>query len=156
MEELIVLKASGEECKVAEDFFSDIFFKEQSIPKSISFISADLRPVYWVIYISGEISAAAATWYENENLHFGRFAVKKEYRSKGIGRILIENVFKAVFEVSDIIYAEARADVTGMILKMGGEVTGKTTHFFDGTITPLILKKDCFYNFLNEKKVDSI
>lgn len=129
----------------------DVFAYEQNIPVELHNIKEDLKPIWWCAKSDFEIAGIAAGWIENGEWHWGRFAVDKRLRGLGIGKKL------AVFSLSEIfslgagkIVINARDITVGIINKFGGRVTGEPTDFYGSSVTPMVLEKSKFHEYLRK------
>ncbi|RII35830.1 GNAT family N-acetyltransferase [Clostridium chromiireducens] len=122
-----------------------VFTKEQNIPANLVPLEKNLEPIWWCARVGEDIVGVTAGWIENNEWHWGRYAVDKRLRGIGIGKKL------AVFSLNDIfnngaeeIYSEAR-DITVKLLKnFGCEIIGEPVNFYGDSVTPTIIKKSDF------------
>jgi predicted GNAT family N-acyltransferase len=127
----------------------DVFACEQNIPVELHDIKEDLNPLWWCAKDGLEIVGTAAGWIEGGNWHWGRFAVDRRLRGLGIGKKLAVFSFKEIFGLgAGEIHIEARDVTVGIIRKFGGEVTGEPVDFYGAPVTPMILKKHEFLEYL--------
>ena len=146
MKEIILRRAQQEDLRPIIELQKKIFHFEQNIPADDIEGFLDRNPVCWCAVCDGEIVSAAAAWEENGVFHWGRFVTDSRYRRLHIGTQLARYSFDDLFSHGYTqVYMEAREVTAKMIVKMGGEITGETVPFFDGTVTPLILKKESYY-----------
>ncbi|MDF2567861.1 MAG: transcriptional regulator, MarR family, partial [Oscillospiraceae bacterium] len=88
------------------------------------------------------IVGAVAAWKDNDQVHWGRFATKQNYRGLHIGTRLAQFSLDDLFSQRiEEIYMDARDITVKIICDMGGEIIGKPTKFYDGTVTPVVLRK---------------
>lgn len=124
----------------------DVFSKEQEIPNDLIPINEDY-PVYWWCARAGEyVVGAVACWKENEQWHWGRFAVDKNFRGLGIGKQLARYSFEDLFDhITSSVVSDAR-DTTVAILKgFGAIITAPAEDFYGMPVTPVSLKRTDFY-----------
>ncbi|AVP62374.1 MULTISPECIES: bifunctional helix-turn-helix transcriptional regulator/GNAT family N-acetyltransferase [Clostridium] len=131
---------------------TEIFTYEQGIPEELIPINEDLKPIWWCARVGEDIIGVVACWQENNQWHWGRFAVDKRLRGLGIGKKM------AIFSLNEMfnldvkeVFIEAR-DVTVTILKqLGCEILGKPIDFYGEPVTPVIIKKRDFINKIKQQ-----
>jgi ribosomal protein S18 acetylase RimI-like enzyme len=97
--------------------------------------------------VNGAIAAAVASWEEHGRTHWGRFAVQPALRGKHIGTALARHSVEDLFSRgAPEIHLTARESTVHIFCKMGGEITGEPVPFFEGTVTPVILRKESYVN----------
>ncbi|MGO1043786.1 GNAT family N-acetyltransferase [Clostridioides difficile] len=142
MKKIIFRKATADDMLDINKLELDVFSVEQKIPKDIIPISQDKNPSWWCTTINDVIIGAVASWYENRQVHWGRFAIRKDFRSQHIGtelaRFSIDDLFS---QDIDEIFMEARDTTVKIICNLGGMVTGKAEDFYNETVTPVTLQK---------------
>jgi len=121
------------------------FSVEQNIPENLVPIPPSKDPKWWCVRVGEDVLGAAAAWQDSGQWHWGRFAVDKNFRSLGIGKIMAFESITALFSgVTDKIVIEARDIAVGIIKKLGGEQTGAPFDFFGDPVTPMKLQKEDF------------
>ena len=145
--EIILERLPLSELEDALVLLTEIFTHEQNVPASLHNIKEDLNPIWWCARADTAIVGIVASWVENNEWHWGRFATKKSHRGLGIGKKL------AVFSLSETcsigaekIHVEARDTTAGILKKLGGKVTGEPENFYGESVTPMIITK---YDFIN-------
>lgn len=129
---------------------SDIFTFEQSIPAELHNISENLKPIWWYAEIDSEIVGIAAGWIEKDEWHWGRFAINKRLRGLGIGKKLAIFSLNEIFNLgAETISIEARDITVNLLEKLGGKAVGKPIDFYEGSVTPMILTKYDFLDFIS-------
>lgn len=131
---------------------TEIFAYEQNIPKELIPINKDLKQIWWCARVGEDIIGVVACWQENNQWHWGRFAMDKRLRGLGIGKKI------AIFSINEMfnldvekVFIEAR-DVTVTILKqLGCEVLGEPINFYGEPVTPVIIKKLDFINKIEQQ-----
>ena len=119
------------------------FAHEQGIPEEMIPIPAEKDPHWWYIRQEGRIAATVALYREGEEWHMGRLAVDPSLRGGHIATQLLETAIPAVFAMGiDTIYTDSRDTTVHILRKFGGEVAGETGVFFNGSITPVVLKRE--------------
>lgn len=121
------------------------FSVEQNIPENLVPIPSSKNPKWWCVRVGEDILGAAAAWQDAGQWHWGRFAVDKNFRGLGIGKIMALESITALFSgVTDKLVIEARDIAVGIIKKLGGEQTGPPFDFFGEPVTPMKLQKEDF------------
>lgn len=127
----------------------EVFTNEQNIPVELHNIEEDLKPVWWCAKIDSEIVGIAAGWIEKDGWHWGRFAVNKRLRGLGIGKKLAIFSLNEIFNLgAEKISVEARDITVDLLKKLGGKVAGEPINFYGDFVTPIILKKHDFLNYI--------
>lgn len=128
-----------------------VFACEQNIPDHLIPIPQTLRPEWWCVRISDKIVGSVAGWIEQDQWHWGRFAIDQSLRSQGIGKKLAEYSLNEIFKLdAEEIYIEARDIAARMLVQFGAEVVGEPVDFYGQPVTPIILRKGA-YNGSNLK-----
>ncbi|MBU5484807.1 GNAT family N-acetyltransferase [Clostridium sp. MSJ-11] len=90
----IIWLDGNDELKDAYKIRSEVFIEEQKVPKEIEIDIKDKISKHIVVY-HGEEPIATGRIVIDENIcSFGRIAVVKKYRGKGIGEFLVEHMIK--------------------------------------------------------------
>jgi len=88
-----------------------VFNSEQGVDKDIIFDGLDFEAIHYLLLIDGNV-AATARWREtDEGVKIERMAVKKEYRSLGIGFLLMKFILKELLSAHRVIYLHAQEQV---------------------------------------------
>ena len=83
----------------------DVFSGEQGIPPEEVPVLPSLAPQYWCAVKGSVPIGAVAAWRAAGKIHWGRFAVKKEYRGQHIGQELALYSLRDLFSQQvDTIY----------------------------------------------------
>ncbi|SHN60310.1 GNAT family N-acetyltransferase [Desulfitobacterium chlororespirans] len=138
--------------KVAENYreqaiklATEVFTGEQNIPAESVPLQNDLKPIWWCARAGEDIIGIAAAWKEEEQWHWGRFAVDKRLRGIGLGQKIAVYSLKEMFSLyTEELYVEAREVTLKMLLKFGCKVLGEAEDFYGETITPIVLNKESF------------
>ena len=73
----------------------------------------------------------------------GRLAVAPGLRGSHIATRLLETAIPAAFATGiNVIRTDSRDATVHILRKFGGEIAGDTGVFFNGNITPVVLKKE--------------
>lgn len=122
-----------------EQLVHDVFAIEQQIPSTLIPLGNN-RPNQWWVARSGEyILGAVAAWQQENQCHWGRFAVSPSFRGLGIGKSLAYASLSALLASHSEIHIEARDTTVGIITRLGGEVLGDAFDFYGMPVTPMRL-----------------
>ena len=122
---------------------SNIFHTEQGIPEDDVNEFLSRNPICWCAEQDGEICGTAIAWKADGIVHWGRFVVIPSMRGRKIGPKLARYSFEDLFEQGvEEIYMTARDTTVKIVCNMGGEITGKPVPFYDGKVTPVVLKRE--------------
>ena len=146
MNDLVLRKAIDTDTAAIHRLQLDVFQGEQKIPAVMIPLPVESSPQWWCAFIGTSIVGAVAAWKENDQVHWGRFAIGQNHRGLHIGTKLahfsMEDLFSQQIEE---IHMEARDVTVKIICDMGGKIIGEPTEFYGSTITPVILHKMDFY-----------
>lgn len=128
---------------------SEVFSLEQNIPEELMPINHEQQPVWWCTRIGEDLLGTAASWLENGQWHWGRFAVDSRLRGLGFGKKMAVFSLRDTFDLgADRVFLDARTITVIIVKKLGGKVVGMTKPFYGQEITPMTLtKRDFFNNF---------
>ena len=142
MDDLILRRATLKDMDSILKLQVRVFEGEQGIPASLVPISEENAPKWWCAYMAENLVGAVAAWDFNTQMHLGRYAIRPEYRGQHIGTRLAQFAIEDLFsQAIDQLYIEARDITVKIISKMGGEVVGDPSQFYNGMVTPMILSK---------------
>ncbi|WP_051229666.1 GNAT family N-acetyltransferase [Psychroserpens burtonensis] len=125
-------------------FIETVFYKEQNIPKELLLLDNNHQK-WWCIRNSNEIVGTVAAWKIKSECHWGRLAIHKKLRGLGLGKRIAIKSLDELFQIGiEKVIIDAR-DITGeIVLKLGGEITGKKTIFYEHPITPMKIQRKKF------------
>ena len=125
---------------------TEIFAYEQNIPEELINVSEGLSPIWWSAKQDAEIIGVAASWIDNDEWHWGRFAIDLSLRGLGIGKKLAIFSLRETFNLgAEKISVEARDVTVGILQRLGGKIAGEPEDFYGDSVTPMTIMK---YNFL--------
>jgi DNA-binding MarR family transcriptional regulator/predicted GNAT family N-acyltransferase len=124
---------------------TEVFFGEQNIPKPLIPVNDEYHPLWWCARVGEDIIGVVAAWKEDEQWHWGRFAVDHRLRGVGIGKKLAVCSLTELFSMDvNKILIEAR-DITVCLLKqLGCKVMGEPEEFYGEPVTPITISKSDF------------
>lgn len=125
---------------------TETFAQEQNIPAELISLPPQLKSQCWIVRSGEYVLGTVSCWYENNQWHWGRFAVNPCYRGMGIGKQLARVSLQEMLEQTDKVLLDARDSTVKIISDLGGIITGPTTDFYGMPITPMRLKKKDFQN----------
>lgn len=147
METIIYRGAREDDLPQILDLQTRIFNGEQKIPAGEVGEFLAKKPMLWCALKDGIVVGAAAAWKEGEVLHWGRFVTERSHRGKHIGTKIAQLSFDELFSRGyDEVHMEAREATVRMVLKMGGRIAGEPAPFYEGTVTPVVLRREDYHH----------
>ena len=124
-----------------------IFETEQEIPRALTPLPPENRPQWWCVEEDGALLGSVALYWEDNAWHMGRFVISLELRGRHVGTALLETALTDIF-AQDIreVTMEARDTTVHILKKFGAETTGAPFSFYRGTVTPMRLTREAFWN----------
>lgn len=145
MNKIIYRRANKEEYAKIIILQSNIFHNEQGIPEDNVEEFLARNPICWCAELDGKIIGTAIAWKEASEMHWGRFVVLPSLRGQKIGPKLARYSFEDLFEQNvDEIHMTARDTTVKIVCDMGGKITGEPQSFYEGNVTPVVLKRENF------------
>ncbi len=128
------------------DLLNEVFYREQGIPQELIPIPTDYPSQHWCARAGEYIVGTVACWQENNQWHWGRFAVERSFRGSGIGKQLARHSLEDLFaNLTDCIISDAR-DATVHILKdLGARAISPAQDFYGMPVTAVSLEKADFH-----------
>ena len=151
---MILQKAAANDMAEIMNLVTAVFAGEQGIPAQLIPIPDEKEPQWWCAKENGRLAAVVALYREGTEWHMGRLAVSPHSRGSHVGTHLLEFALGEVFALGiDAIVAEARDTTVHILQKFGAEITGEATAFFNGNITPVILRKTAYEHVLHAGRI---
>lgn len=101
----------------------DIFCKEQGVSLDLEFDGLDSTAIHSVAF-DGDIEIGTGRMLSDG--HIGRIAVKKEYRERGIGKLIMKCLIDEAFNMKfDEIWLSSQYYAKGFYEKLGFNVIGE-------------------------------
>lgn len=124
---------------------TDVFTGEQRIPSQMIPLPPETQPQWWCAEQGGAVIGAVAAWREEDEVHLGRFAIRQDCRGQHVGSRLAKYAVADLFRQGyEELHAEARPLAVKLLCAMGARVSGPGSDFFEGTVTPVVLRReDC-------------
>lgn len=146
MKDIIVRRALPQDMEAVMRLQVAVFEGEQHIPAALIVSPGDNFLQWWCAVEEHSLAGAVAAWKENGEVHWGRFAVDPSFRGRKIGTKLAKYSLEDLFSQGyDEVYMEAREVTVKIICKMGGKVMGEPVQFYEGTVTPVILRRNDYF-----------
>jgi len=143
--DLIITRMPPDRMEEALRLLRDVFYGEQNIPVELHPLPYHMRPVWWVALSGTEMVGVACGWVEQDEWHWGRFAVPPRLRGSGIGKKLAAFSIREIFAMgAETIHIEAREVTVGILQKLGGKIIGAPTDFHGDPVTPMVMMKRDF------------
>ncbi|MGG1659774.1 GNAT family N-acetyltransferase [Brevibacillus sp. NRS-1366] len=138
----------GHYLEAALDLAVRIFNEEQDIPSELVPVMESYQPIWWGARIGEDICGTAASWLDNGQWHWGRFAVNTELRGSGLGGKLAHYSLEATFQLgAEQIFLEAREATVRIVGKLGGRVVGDPFDFYGEPVFPMMISRAEFETF---------
>ena len=108
----------------------DDFWKPQNLKSELQNVSSK----YIVAKENGEIVGFAGIWYSVDDAHITNIVVRKSYRNKGIGSLLLEKLIElAKTKTSLTLEVNTKNEIAQKLyLKYGFKNLGITKKYYDG------------------------
>lgn len=143
MSTLVFRKATDEDIDEINQLQVEIFNGEQNIPPEEIPLSGKAVPQWWCALQNGSVVGAVAAWQEHDQTHWGRFITRPDCRGMQIGTRLARFSFDELFSQQiEEVYMDARDATVKIICRLGGQIIGEPYAFFEGTVTPVVLRKE--------------
>lgn len=80
--------------KIAYKIRKEVFVKEQGIDEDVEMDGFDNIATHLILYYNGKPVGTGRFYYDGKDYRLGRIAVLKDYRGKGFGKIITEELIK--------------------------------------------------------------
>ena len=112
-----------EELESVYQIRTEVFVKEQKVPEEDELDEFETMAHHYIAFWN-DLPCGAARWrITNHGIKLERFAVKKEFRTKGIGRAIVQKVIDDIFEHPEynscLQYLHAQVQVVSFYEKFG-------------------------------------
>src|SRR4030042_1199087 len=95
----------------------DVFCREQGIPQDIEFDGLDSTAIHSIVF---DEDIEIGTGRMLSDGHIGRIAVKKQYRGKGIGKIIMESLIDEAINMQfPEVWLSSQIHAKGFYEKLG-------------------------------------
>lgn len=119
---------------------TQVFVVEQNVPADLELDGLDQEAIHLLIHQNGCAMATARVRFKDKACKFERFAVLKEYRKLGLGRILVEEALKLV-PADHLTFLHAQIQVVDFYKSFGFEVYGDS--FTEAGIVHYKMVRNC-------------
>jgi predicted GNAT family N-acyltransferase len=89
---------------IANDIRHSVFVEEQGVPPDIEYDEYESTCEHYLMYLDGAPIATARWRFTGHGIKLERFALRIEYRNKGLGTFLLKEVLKDVIPLGRPIY----------------------------------------------------
>lgn len=96
-----------------------VFIEEQKIDKRIEIDENEDRAYYVVVYSEGKPVSTGRYRETEKGIKMERFATLPEYRGKGMGRIVVNEILKEILPLEKTIYLHSQESAVDFYLKNG-------------------------------------
>lgn len=146
IDKLILRKATDLDMNNIIQLESDVFNCEQRIPSALIPLAPKYFPQWWCALLDTSMVGAVAAWKDMNQVHWGRFATRQNYRGLHIGQKLAQFSLEDLFSQGiEEIHMDARDITVKIICRMGGKIVGNPTLFYDSNVTPVVLYRKDYY-----------
>lgn len=105
----------------------EVFVDEQGVPENVELDEYDTQAIHVVAYMDGKPIGCARMVEIDGSAKLGRFAVLKEHRGKGVGRLIYEKLLESLKEANlPYAYLHAQVKAVPFYKKLGFSVIGNT------------------------------
>lgn len=119
----------------------DTFVIERGVPQELEFDGKDSEFLHFTLWEEDEVVACLRVNENGNLLHMGRFAVKKELRKNGYGRILMEKLCEYAKEKGySGVELSAVETAVGFYKKQGFETIGE--YYLETGVPHIYMKKE--------------
>ena len=119
----------------------DTFVIERGVPQELEFDGKDSEFLHFTLWEEDEVVACLRVNENGNLLHMGRFAVKKELRKNGYGRILMEKLCEYAKEKGySGVELSAVETAVGFYKKQGFETIGD--YYLETGVPHIYMKKE--------------
>jgi predicted GNAT family N-acyltransferase len=115
----------------------DVFCREQGIPQDIEFDSFDSAAIHSIVF---DEDIEIGTGRMLSDGHIGRIAVKRQYRGKGIGKMIMQSLIDQAINMQfPEVWLSSQYHAKGFYKKLGFIETGEI--FQEANIDHIKMKK---------------
>lgn len=91
---------------------TEVFIREQKVPEELEWDDDDLTAVHFVLYDKGTPAGCARLLPDG---HFGRMAVRREWRRSGAGSVLLQSLIQYAFGQGNLDILRASAQTKALL-----------------------------------------
>jgi predicted GNAT family N-acyltransferase len=104
---------------------TQVFVHEQKVDEFLEFDGYDKYARHYLLYEDDKAVATARCRNTEEGIKLERFAVYKDFRGKGYGKMLLEILLKDILPTPKLIYLHAQSYAVSFYKPYGFDVIGK-------------------------------
>jgi predicted GNAT family N-acyltransferase len=127
MIEIVSFNISGSPdlAEQAHTIRQEVFVKEQHVDPEIEYDEYEGSAVHYLLYVDDE-PVATARWREtSRGIKLERFATLKEYRNKGLGAVMLEDILEDIIPLGKEIYLHSQLKAIPFYERYGFVKEGK-------------------------------
>ena len=133
---------SAHDRESALQLMEEVFAVEQGIPKHLLPVTA-ANQMGFGLWSNGLLVGIAIAWEESDGWHWGRFALRTEFRGMGWGSKLAVYSFREIFkEGIPQLHITARDQAVPLLKKLGANTVAPAFDFYGAPVTPMVLRAD--------------
>lgn len=123
--------------KISNNIRTKVFVEEQLVPPELEY-EYEEEGHFYLLYFK-EKPIATARWRKTANgIKLERFASLKEYRNKGLGAKLLEEILNDVVSLKQKIYLHSQINAVNYYKRAGFIEKGE--HFFEADIEHILME----------------
>lgn len=131
--------AGGKEIEKPYIVRKKVFIDEQKVDESIELDEYDDLSDHILIKYNSQPIATGRIYKGSEGFNLGRVAVLKEFRKKGLGRVVVTQLLKRAFSLgADVVYIHAQTSAEEFYRKLGFKSYGEL--FYEADIEHVHMK----------------
>lgn len=102
-----------------------VFVEEQNVDEFIEFDGFDKYSFHYLLFLDNQPVAVARRRETDEGIKLERFAVLKEHRGNGYGKMVLEQILADILPTPKLIYLHAQKSAVEFYKQYHFEVVGK-------------------------------
>ena len=110
--------------KNAKSIRTQVFVEEQGVPETLEHDEYEALSTHFLVFDQKKAVATARWRRTKDGIKLERFAVLPNYRGKGIGKFLVQQIIQDVKLFSDYIYLNAQIQVVSFYEQLHFEKVG--------------------------------
>ena len=122
---LIRFREPSEYIEQAINIRKEVFVVEQEIDQVLEFDGKDHLCDHYLCFVNDVPVATGRTRRTEEGLKLERFAVLKDYRNMGLGKLILDRILKDEVGNYELIYLNSQSSAKRFYLKNGFSVVGE-------------------------------
>jgi predicted GNAT family N-acyltransferase len=122
--EFLKFNGYSELLNIALNIRREVFVEEQQIDSSLEFDGMDNNCEHYLLYSDKVPIATSRLRKTNEGLKIERFAVLKNYRNVGFGKLLLDKILNDNLKTGERIYLNSQNSALSFYKKNGFKIIG--------------------------------